>query len=95
MGNQESNKNISGKKKSETKDEELNFFILFLSSSEEKNASDRGYTDEGAEERAVKETAMARSRITTQVIQQYWGSRGFKMQTLGGGNKSILMQIIY
>lgn len=69
----------------ETKDEELNFFILFLSSSEEKSAgvaSDREHNDGGAEEKAVKEITMVRSRITIQVIQQYSDSRRFKMQTL-------------
>lgn len=47
--------------------------------------SDRGHNDGGAEEKAVKEIAMVRSRITVQVIQQYSDSRGFKMQSLGGG----------
>lgn len=63
-------------------------FLYFVSfSSEEKNAgvvSDRGHNDGGAEEKAVKEIAMVRSRITVQVIQQYSDSRGFKMPSLGG-----------
>lgn len=51
----------SEKKKLETKHNELNFFILFLSSSEERNvgvASGGMHNDGGAEQKALKALAV-------------------------------------
>lgn len=79
-------------KKLETKDKELNLFVLFLVSSEEKNAavySDRRHNDGKAEDKAVKEIAMVRSRIAVQVIQQYSRFQGIQNADTEGGEQHM------
>lgn len=78
-------------KKFDSKCEEVNLFICFVSCLIRRKTSavdsDRGRNDGGAEEKAVEEIAVVRFRITVQVIQQYSRLQGIQIVDTGLGGE--------